>query len=57
MAHYYVGQAAHGSTPERVESLQTWLAERGPPGTLGSSRCAPKTLALAVPANSCRRSC
>jgi hypothetical protein len=57
MAHYYVGQSARGSTPERVEALQAWLAEMGPPGTWGSSREAPKTSVLAAPAKARRRSC
>jgi hypothetical protein len=38
MAHYYVGQSAKGSTPERVQALESWLRATDSPGGHGSPR-------------------
>jgi hypothetical protein len=38
LAHYYVGQSAKGSTPERVAALEQWLTACGPAGTHGQPR-------------------
>lgn len=47
LAHYYVGQSSRGSTPQRLEALQIWLAQIGPPGTRGSPRELPNPELLA----------
>lgn len=38
MAHYFVGQSKRGSTPERVQLLESWLWATTPPGGNGQPR-------------------
>ena len=48
LAHYYVGQSARGSTPERIALLEAWLGTMGAPGTYGVPRDELRTPAAAA---------
>lgn len=38
MAHYYVGQSARGSTPDRIACLEAWTRSAAHPGIHGDPR-------------------
>jgi len=37
-AHYYVGQSAKNSSPEKIEALEAWARSKAEPGVHGSPR-------------------